>query len=156
MNHGVAITVTGGSSKPYASRPCSDCEKEGIKSPAHRILPSGRGLCLMHFERVGLRGVAPPERPFVMEPIPKKELRERLAPKREVANEEERNIVPKKSNVDWNAVQNERAAGLLTIAEIAKKYGTSDASVYAHTKGNGRKAAGGGARQRESRVKEAA
>ena len=85
MRNGVALTVTNGSSKPYASRPCSDCEKQGIKSPAHRILPSGRGLCLMHFDRVRLRSAAPPDRPFVMEPIPKKELRERLAPKSEAA-----------------------------------------------------------------------
>jgi transposase-like protein len=52
--------------------------------------------------------------------------------------------MPRKSDVDWMAVQNDRSDGKLTVAEIAKKFGTSEASVYGHTKGNGRKPAGGG------------
>jgi hypothetical protein len=44
----------------------------------------------------------------------------------------------RRSKVDWAAVQADRNAGM-TVAAVAKKYGVSDASVYAHTHGNGRR-----------------
>ncbi len=56
--------------------------------------------------------------------------------------------MPKKKDVDWNAVQRDRDEAM-PVKEIEKKYGVSNPTIYAHThstNGKGHKVAGGGER----------
>jgi hypothetical protein len=47
--------------------------------------------------------------------------------------------MPVKKNIDWTAVQNDRSDGM-SVAEICKKYGVSNPTVYTRTKGPAGKA----------------
>jgi hypothetical protein len=47
--------------------------------------------------------------------------------------------MPAKKNVDWDAVQEDRDDGMI-VADVARKHGVSDATVFAHTKRNGKRA----------------
>ena len=38
-----------------------------------------------------------------------------------------------KSEIDWSAVKRERSAGV-RVADLAKKYGITDVTIYAHTR----------------------
>lgn len=56
--------------------------------------------------------------------------------------------MPARKNIDWNAVQTDRDAGM-PVSGICKKYGVSNPTVYTRTKAlstNGRKHAGGAIR----------
>jgi hypothetical protein len=39
-----------------------------------------------------------------------------------------------KSEIDWSTVKRERSAGV-RVADLAKKYGITDVTIYAHTRG---------------------
>jgi len=56
-------------------------------------------------------------------------------------------MMGRKLEVDWNAVQRDRDAGA-RVSELEKKYGVSNASIYLHTRSNGKRHAGGGKKGR--------
>jgi transposase-like protein len=62
---------------------------------------------------------------------------------------EKETAVGAKSKVDWTAAQNDRSSGM-AVAEIAKKFGVSEASIYTRTRGARRKVRGGGAVQQKA------
>jgi hypothetical protein len=59
--------------------------------------------------------------------------------------------MPKTLNVDWAAVKADRDAGI-PVAQLIKKYGVSYPTIYAHTKGSGRKRAGGGQKRTPTEI----
>jgi len=58
-------------------------------------------------------------------------------------------MMGRKLEVDWNAVQRDRDAGA-RVSELEKKYGVSNASIYLHTRSNGKRHAGGGEERENS------
>ena len=104
-----------------AEKLCRDCETLGMKVAAHRILPGGTGLCDDHWrKRMGMPSRAPAKD----------------------------NEMPPRKNIDWNAVQADRDAGM-PVAKICEKYGVSNPTVYTKTKppANGKRRAGGGGKK---------
>lgn len=61
-----------------------------------------------------------------------------------IGQQQEATTMPKKIDIDWAEVQRERDSGV-SVADLVKKYGVSNPSIYTHTKGSkrGPKSAGG-------------
>jgi transposase-like protein len=100
-----------------ASRPCSPCASRGRPNvPATRVMHDGMGKCDACFHGK-------------VEPLPRSAVDAALG--RPTPAMEEKAM---HKEIDWNAVQNDRTDGKLTVDEIAKKYGVHPSSIYNHTK----------------------
>jgi hypothetical protein len=58
------------------------------------------------------------------------------APASALAKKGEDKPMPKRKNIDWTAVQRDRDAGI-PVAQLEKKYGCSNPTIYARTHANG-------------------
>jgi hypothetical protein len=109
-----------------ANRLCHDCETLGMRVAATRITPGRTPLCEEHWrKRLGI-------------PLP-------------AAKEKE---MPQRKNIDWDAVQADRNAGI-PVSELVKKYGISNPVIYVKTKppGNGKQRAGGASSPKISKAR---
>jgi hypothetical protein len=103
-----------------AKKNCRDCGDAGQLVPADRVLNGGTPVCDRHF-RLRLRMPAIPQG---NQNQPGKEL-------------------PVNKNIDWKAVQRDRDAGI-PVAELEKKYGVSNPTIYTRTHGSSAKSNGNG------------
>lgn len=111
---------------------CIPCKKIGLEHRAHRIMPGGGGRCDEHFrDEQGLPQLNDEAKRFI-ELCKEREKNPTGAPPAQHALPDPEDDLKKRKKLDYPAMQADRDAGM-RIADVAKKYGCSYASVAMNT-----------------------